>query len=67
MREKALEAKRKQAELTKKANEYKNIEKEKKLNEKLKEAEKYVNYIKQETDRKKQEIFQEIQEEINHN
>ena len=63
MREKALEAKRKQGELTKKANEYKNIEKEKKLNEKLKEAEKYDNYIKEEQERKKQQIYQEIQEE----
>jgi len=63
MREKAILAKKQQAELTRKANELKNIQKQEKLMEKMKEAEKYDEYIrKQQEIERKQELMRELKE-----
>lgn len=64
IRLKAIEAKKKQALLTQKANELKNIQKQEKLNEKIKEAEKYDAYIqKQQEIQQKQEMMKELREQ----
>jgi hypothetical protein len=60
IRNKAIEAKKQQAQLTRKANELKKLEKQEKLNEKQKLADEYDNYIQQQ---KKQE-YERIEQEI---
>jgi hypothetical protein len=67
IRNKAIEAKKNQAQITKKANELKKLEKEEKLNEKQKLADEYDNYIlqqkQQEYNRIEQDILRKSQQE----